>query len=138
MKTSRVKLRAAAAALAMMSAPALAPTPALALPKIASGSNCSSGWVNNAGAMACFIQGEEEGNNGAAHPHYVACAGGDVFCCQDDDHGNQNCVAQAEVKRATQAQWIRAILGAHKSMLTRIGRYNVRTGPATKPEKAPH
>ena len=119
------------AAIALTAAPALAPTPAGALPKIASGSNCSSNWVNNSGAMACFIQGEEEGNAGASHPHYVACAGGDVFCCQDDDHGNQNCVAQAEVKGATQAQWIQAILGAHRTMLKRMGRYTPKPGTVT-------
>ena len=118
-----LRLAASAAAALMLSA-GLATTPARAMP-IASGSNCSSGWVNNAGAMACFIQGEEEGNNGAAHPHYVACAGGDIFCCVDDDRGNQNCEAQAKADRATQAQWIRAILGAHKTMLTRMGRYTV-------------
>src|SRR4051812_47293023 len=45
----------------------------IAKPKIASGSECSSNWVNNAGAMQCFIQGEEESHNGVRHPHYVAC-----------------------------------------------------------------
>ena len=29
---------------------------AIAKPKIASGSQCSANWVNNAGAMQCFIQ----------------------------------------------------------------------------------
>jgi hypothetical protein len=118
----------ALAVLALTTAPILSTTPARALPKIATGSNCSSDWVNNAGAMACFIQGEEEGNAGASHPHYVACAGGDIFCCQDDDRGNQNCEAQAKASRATQAQWINAILGAHKSMLTRMGRYTPKPG----------
>jgi hypothetical protein len=41
---------------------------ASALP-IASGSKCKSDWVNNAGAMACFIQGEEELRKGVSHPH---------------------------------------------------------------------
>jgi hypothetical protein len=45
---------------------------ASALPP-ASGSNCNSNWVNNAGAIDCFIQGEEDVRNGVAHPHYVAC-----------------------------------------------------------------
>ena len=47
----------------------------------ASGSKCSSDWVNNEGAMQCFIQGEEESRSGVKHPHYVACtAAGEVFC----------------------------------------------------------
>jgi hypothetical protein len=33
--------------------------PARALP-IATGSKCDSSWVNNAGAMDCFVQGEDE------------------------------------------------------------------------------
>jgi hypothetical protein len=70
----------------------LASSPASALPP-ASGSNCSSDWVNNPGAMSCFIQGEEDRRNGVAHPHYVACTkSGEVFCCQDDARG-QNCEA---------------------------------------------
>src|ERR1044071_5259053 len=73
----------------------LATSSGIAKPKIASGSNCSSNWVNNSGAMACFIQGEEEARNGVRHPHYVACTGTDIFCCKDDDRGNQDCIAQA-------------------------------------------
>jgi hypothetical protein len=49
--------------------------------------------VNNEGAMQCFIQGEEEARKGIKHPHYVACAGGDIFCCKDDDRGAQDCIA---------------------------------------------
>ena len=97
-------------------------TPALALPP-ASGSKCNSNWVNNSGAMSCFIQGEDESRAGVRHPHYVACVGGDVFCCKDDDRGNQDCVAQAGARPATNADWIKAILGAHRAMLTRMGRY---------------
>jgi hypothetical protein len=115
------------AALCALAAAALAPLPARALP-IASGANCKSDWVNNAGAMACFIQGEEEIRNGVAHPHYVACAGGDIFCCVDNDAGHQDCVAQAIGPRATQAQWIRAILASHKTMVSRLGRYSVKAG----------
>ena len=118
----------AAAILAAACALMAPPTPAAALP-IATGSNCSSTWVNNAGAMACFTQGEEEGRNGAKHPHYVACAGGDVFCCKDDDHGNQDCVAQAAGIPATRADWIKAILSAHRTTLTRLGRYSSKTRP---------
>jgi hypothetical protein len=89
----------------------------IAKPKIASGSNCSSDWVHNEGAMQCFIQGEEEAHAGAAHPHYVACAGGDVFCCQDDNRGNQNCVAQAGRRSTSWADLVRAILAAQRTHL---------------------
>jgi hypothetical protein len=34
-----------------------------ALPPV-NGSNCSSNRVNNEGALECFIQGEEDANNG--------------------------------------------------------------------------
>lgn len=89
--------------------------PANAKPKIASGSNCSSNWVNNQGAMACFIQGEEESRAGARHPHYVACAGGDIFCCQDNDSGAQNCVAQAQSKLPSRAVLLNAVRAAQRA-----------------------
>jgi len=95
----------------------LAVSCATAKPKIASGSNCDASWVNNAGAMACFIQGEEEANAGVAHPHYVACAGGDIFCCQDNDRGAQNCVAQASTRPPSKVTWTRAILAAQRAHL---------------------
>jgi hypothetical protein len=126
-------------ALAMLAG---APAPVSAKP-IASGSNCTANWVNNAGAMACFIQGEDESHAGAAHPHYVACAGGDVFCCVDDDHGNQDCVAQAAHAHTSQASLIKGILAAHKAMTMSLGRYNPpkgavsTTGAATLQSKAP-
>ena len=101
---------------------------AVARPIIATGSQCRSDWVNNAGAMSCFIQGEEEARNGVKHPHYVACAGGDVFCCVDDDRGNQDCVAQVGGRPATKDDWLRAILGAHRTMLMRLGRYSGKAG----------
>ncbi len=113
---------AAVGLLALSGALLLRPSPAVALP-IPTGSQCNSTWVNNAGAMSCFIQGEDEVRNGARHPHYVACAGGDIFCCVDNDNGNQNCVAQARGRPANRNDWIRAILGAHKTMLTRMDRY---------------
>ncbi|MBM3578231.1 MAG: hypothetical protein FJX40_11350 [Alphaproteobacteria bacterium] len=91
--------------------------PANAKPKIASGSNCNSNWVNNAGAMACFIQGEEETRAGAKHPHYVACAGGDIFCCKDDDNGNQDCVAQAKSKLPSRAVLLNAVRAAQRARL---------------------
>ena len=97
------------ASLAVLTAPA-----ALALPKPASGSNCSSDWVNNAGAMACFIKGEDERNAGVAHPHYVACLNGDIFCCVDTDRG-QNCEAQASAGHASPGDWMRAVLAAQRA-----------------------
>jgi hypothetical protein len=100
--------------------------PARALPPIASGSNCNSGWVNNAGAMACFTQGEEEGRKGTPNPHYVACNGDDIFCCQDDAKGNQNCESLNMLRRATPTDWIRAILAAQNATVTRLGRYSPR------------
>lgn len=100
----------------------LGSSPADALPP-ASGSRCNSNWVNNAGAMSCFIQGEEDAHNSVAHPHYVACtAAGDVFCCVNDNNGNQNCEVQEAGRRATEADWIRAVLAAHKTMLKTLGR----------------
>ncbi len=95
---------------------------ALALPP-ADGSKCSSNWVNNASAMACFTQGEEESRNGVAHPHYVACtAAGEVFCCVDDDHGNQNCeVAEASTGGHTKI-WVQGILAAQAAHLKALGK----------------
>jgi hypothetical protein len=93
--------------------------PASALPP-ATGSKCDSSWVNNAGAMNCFIQGEDESHAGVANPHYVACVGGDIFCCVNDSKGNQNCVAQAAVQRTTPAQWIKGILAAQQTMMKSI------------------
>jgi hypothetical protein len=103
----------------------LAP-PTLAKPKAASGSNCSSDWVNNAGAMACFIQGEEERNAGVANPHYVACLNGDIFCCVDNAKG-QDCVAQARANRASAADWMRAVLATQRARSAEM------RGVSTKP-----
>ncbi|HWA29471.1 MAG TPA: hypothetical protein VG867_00155, partial [Rhizomicrobium sp.] len=55
------------------------------------GSKCPMTWVNNQGAMACSEQGEDDQHAGVAHPHYVACLNGEVFCCVDDNKGNQSC-----------------------------------------------
>ena len=118
-----VRLLAAAATLLVLGAPL-----ATARPKIATGSNCSSNWVNNAGAMACFIQGEEEARNGVRHPHYVACAGGDIFCCKDDDRGNQDCIAQASTRPPSKATWVRAILAAQRTHLKTAERPLVKDG----------
>jgi hypothetical protein len=93
-----------------------------ALP-IASGSKCSSDWVNNGAAMQCFIKGEEETRSGEKHPHYVACTGaGEVFCCVDDDNGNQNCDVAEAAGTTTDDDKILAILAAHRAMLTSLGR----------------
>jgi hypothetical protein len=37
---------------------------AAAAPKTTTGANCSSTWVNNKGAMDCFIKGEDESTAG--------------------------------------------------------------------------
>lgn len=96
---------------------------ASALPP-ADGSKCSSNWVNNAAAMNCFIQGEEDQHAGAKHPHYVACtSAGEVFCCVDDDRGNQNCeVAEATTGPVDSAIWVRAVLAAQASHLKALGK----------------
>ena len=101
---------------------------AIAKPKIASGSECSASWVNNAGAMQCFIQGQEESRNGVSHPHYVACTGGDIFCCKDNDSGAQDCVAQASTRPPSKAVWIRAILAAQRTHLKTAERPAVKDG----------
>ena len=110
--------------------------PAAALP-IATGSQCNSNWVNNAGAMQCFIKGEEETRAGVRHPHYVACAGGDVFCCVDNDAGNQDCVAQVRKLPTTNRDLIQAILAAHTNRMIALGRYTDKSKipPAKPPTK---
>lgn len=110
--------------------------PAAALP-IATGAQCNSKWVNNAGAMQCFIQGEEEIHAGVRHPHYVACVGGDVFCCVDNDAGNQDCVAQAHQRPPLNRDLIQAILAVHQNRLIALGRYTdkSRIPPARPPTK---
>jgi hypothetical protein len=103
----------------LVSALALASPSANALP--ADGSNCSANWVNNQGAMACFIQGQQDIKNGVAHPHYVACTkAGEVFCCVDNDSGSQNCEAQARTGRATLAQQLAGVLNAQLSIMTSL------------------
>lgn len=92
---------------------------ASALPRPASGSNCSSDWVNNAGAMACFTNGEEETHAGAPHPHYVACLNGEVYCCVDDSRG-QNCESVAKATRATSKDWIKAIQAAQRARAAKM------------------
>jgi len=102
-------------------AAAIAGTPAFALGKPATGSNCSSDWVNNSGAMECFTKGEEETHAGAAHPHYVACLNGQIYCCQDNDKG-QNCDAVMSVHPVTSNDWMRAVLAAQRAQAVRMSR----------------
>lgn len=97
--------------------------PAGALPP-ASGSKCNSNWVNNPGAMACFIQGEEDLRNGVARPHYVACtAAGDVFCCVDKA-GGQDCESVRIVggggggRQAIENAKVRAMLESQQTIAT--------------------
>jgi hypothetical protein len=97
-------------------------SPAAAAPKITTGAGCSSTWVNNPGAMDCFIQGEDETNAGAKHPHYVTCdPGGDILCCQDNDAGHQICVEAAASGHTTIAQQIRALIAGQKLLLKAQG-----------------
>lgn len=100
----------ATAILTLLAAPA-----AMAKSKRVSGSNCSSDWVNNESAMQCFIKGEEEARKGVKHPHYVACGGGDIFCCTNNDRGDVDCEALAIGRPPSRADLIRAILAAQKN-----------------------
>lgn len=102
--------------------------PAHALPP-ATGSKCDSSWVNNPGAMECFIKGEDESHAGVKHPHYVACVGGNTFCCVDNDAGHQDCVVQDRAGHVGQADLAKAVLAAHRTMTMRIGRFTERPGP---------
>jgi hypothetical protein len=99
---------------------------ASALP-IASGSKCKSDWVNNAGAMACFIQGEEDVRNGVTHPHYVACSNaGEIFCCVDKN-GGQDCEAvRAGGRPPNETVKLGAILDAQQTILTLLGRISTK------------
>jgi hypothetical protein len=84
--------------------------------------------VNNEGALACFIQGEEDLRNGVNHPHYVACSkAGDVFCCVDDNKGNQDCQAvRVGERQHIEAEQIGAILDAQQAILTILGRISIK------------
>jgi len=75
--------------------------------------------------MACFIQGEDDQHAGVKHPHYVACtAAGEVFCCVDDDRGNQNCeVATASTGGNTHTKiLVQGILAAQRAHLKALGK----------------
>ena len=110
-------------------------SPALALGKPATGSNCSSDWVNNSGAMQCFTQGEEETHAGVAHPHYVACLNGQTYCCHDDSKG-QNCEAVMSVHPVTSNDWMKAVLAAHRAQAARMSRIPVGSGQTKPPPHA--
>jgi hypothetical protein len=86
--------------------------------------------------MNCFIQGEDEQHAGAKHPHYVACtAAGEVFCCQDNDQGGQNCeVAEASTGHpVNNAIWVRAVLAAQASHLKALGKTSRPVDGASEP-----
>ena len=108
-------------------------SPASALGKPATGSNCSSDWVNNSGAMECFTKGEDESRAGAAHPHYVACLNGQIYCCHDDSKG-QNCDAVMDAGRSTSKDWMKAVLAAHRAQAVRMSRMptNATTPPHSR------
>jgi hypothetical protein len=113
--------------------------PAIALPK-ASGSNCGSGWVNNEGALDCFILGEDDSNNGVPNPHYVACTSdGEIFCCVNTKSGAQICESQTGAARANVEQQVRAILESQAAVLANMARISKRLddleGELPKPGK---
>ncbi len=114
-------------ALALLTLLIAGSSPVSALPP-ASGSKCKADWVNNAGAMDCFIQGEDDVRNGVKHPHYVACtAAGEIFCCVDDDRGNQDCQAvRAGGRQPSDAVKLNAILNAQMSIRTTLGQISTK------------
>jgi hypothetical protein len=130
-RMNRSGITAAAALVAI----AVLGSSALALPRPASGANCNSNWVNNSGAMQCFTTGEEESNAGAAHPHYVACLAGQIYCCKDDDRG-QNCEAVMSVHPVTSNDWMKAVLAAHRAQAARMSRIPTGSGRTKPPTRA--
>lgn len=98
---------------------------AIALPP-ANGSNCGSNWVNNEGALECFIQGEEDTNTGTSPPHYVGCtADGEIFCCVDTGKG-QVCESVGTAGHADVQQQVRAILEAQAAISASMARISKR------------
>ena len=111
-----IPLRLAASVVPM----ALLCTGAHALPP-ANGSNCSANWVNNEGALECFIQGEDETNGGNSNPHHVACtAAGEIFCCTNNNRGGQTCEAVGGRARASVAQQLKAILNGQLAVMEQM------------------
>jgi hypothetical protein len=100
---------------------------AWALPPV-NGQNCGSNWVNNEGALECFIQGEEETNNGTSPPHYVGCsADGEIFCCVDNPKtGGQVCESVGTAQHADLQQQVRAILAAQAAIAAGMARVSKR------------
>jgi len=100
---------------------------AFALPPV-NGSNCGSNWVNNEGALACFVQGEEETNGGSSNPHYVGCsADGEIFCCFDNPKtGGQVCESVGTAEHADVQQQVRAILEAQAAIAAGMARMSKR------------
>lgn len=121
---------------------ALLCTAAHALPP-ANGSNCNANWVNNEGALECFIQGENETNGGNSNPHYVACtAAGEVFCCVNNKRGGQTCEVVEASGHASVEQQLKAILNGQLAVMESMRRLSDRvqhlethilTQPAAKP-----
>jgi hypothetical protein len=98
---------------------------AVALPPVI-GSNCSSNWVNNQGALERFIQGEQETNKGTSPPHYVGCsADGEIFCCVDTKDG-QVCESVGTAEHADVHEQVRAILEAQAAIAASMARMSKR------------
>jgi hypothetical protein len=113
---------------------------AIALPPV-NGSNCNSNWVNNEGALECFIQGEEETNGGSSNPHYVGCsADGEIFCCFDNPKtGGQVCESVGTAEHADVQQQVRAILLGQAAILANMARISKRLDSLEKklPDQKP-
>ena len=91
------------------------------------GSNCGSNWVNNQGALACFIKGEEDTNSGTSPPHYVGCsADGEIFCCVDTKDRGQICESVGTAEHADVQQQVRAILEGQAAILANMARMSKR------------
>src|SRR5215469_13801854 len=117
-----------AGALVLLSMLVLGSSPAGALPP-ASGSKCKPDWVNNPGAMDCFIQGEEDVRNGVAHPHYVACTSdGETYCCVDSESvRGQDCEAvRAGGQEPSDKVKLGAVLNAQLTILSTLGQISTK------------
>jgi hypothetical protein len=121
--TLRARVRAAIAVVALFAGSGSG----VALPPV-NGSNCGSNWVNNQGALECFIQGENETNGGSSNPHYVGCsADGEIFCCFDNPKtGGQVCESVGTAEHADVQQQVRAILQAQAAISAGMARLSKR------------
>ncbi len=52
----------------------------------------------------------------------------------DDNNGNQDCEALERGGKATEADWIKAVIAAHHAMLSGMGRYDDKPEQGKKPE----